>query len=297
MTERPGYWPAIHEPRCERITTPVSFISPRDASRHWPGSPSQGGCESSKRKPRSNPGISETKTVLASTLYYRLDQIRIMRAIPQAPQEEFPAIVEIRKELATEPKAKMSQVDLMVALARCGEHAEAARIAEHLVSSPPKDEYLYFQAACGYALASQAASGNDALVSRYQSAAFDCLRQGKKARLERPDDAGNRPGPGTHPRRPGSVRPCSRNSSWLRSLSLSVVSCQLQNAFACDGDQRADQLRRATGKGHRTPRSRSGAKCVCPQRRLVGGSVPRATDNGQLTADTASAVKWSFRHA
>ena len=68
----------------------------------------------------------------------------------------------------------------MVALARCGEHAEAARIAEHLVSSPPKDEYLYFQAACGYALASQAASGNDALVSRYQSAAFDCLRQGKK---------------------------------------------------------------------------------------------------------------------
>ena len=34
------------------------------------------------------------------------------------------------KSSATEPKAKRPQADLMLALARCGDHAEAAKIAD-----------------------------------------------------------------------------------------------------------------------------------------------------------------------
>ncbi len=74
----------------------------------------------------------------------------------------------------------MSQVDLMLAFARCGEHAQAAQIAERLIASPPKDEFLYVQAACGYAIAARAAAGDEGLVRRYKSAAFDCLRQARK---------------------------------------------------------------------------------------------------------------------
>ena len=46
--------------------------------------------------------------------------------------------------------------------------------------SPPKDEFLYEQAACGYALAAETVAADPALVRRYISAALDCLRQAKK---------------------------------------------------------------------------------------------------------------------
>ncbi len=81
----------------------------------------------------------------------------------------------------------MPQIDLMVALARCGEHARAAEIAKALVTTPPKNEQIYFQAACGFALAAGAAgaSGGDASAiagpELYSSdSALDCLRKGKQ---------------------------------------------------------------------------------------------------------------------
>ena len=43
-------------------------------------------------------------------------------------------------------------------MARCGDHAGAAKIAESLVIVPPTDEAIYIQAACGYALAAGAAA-------------------------------------------------------------------------------------------------------------------------------------------
>jgi len=64
----------------------------------------------------------------------------------------------------------MRQSDLMLALARCGDHAGAARIALALVAKPPKDERIYVQAACGDAV----------LVQRYTTAALDCLRKAKE---------------------------------------------------------------------------------------------------------------------
>ena len=71
----------------------------------------------------------------------------------------------------------------MLALARCGDHAEAAKIAEALVATPPKDEAIYVQAACGFALAcgaARTAGGSDAaLVQHYIERALECLRAAK----------------------------------------------------------------------------------------------------------------------
>jgi eukaryotic-like serine/threonine-protein kinase len=86
----------------------------------------------------------------------------------------------IRKELLTIPSAKMPQVEVMLALARCGEHVEAAKIAESLVAGDPLNEQVYFQSACGYALAAGAAAGDAALAVRYTKAAVDCLKKGKE---------------------------------------------------------------------------------------------------------------------
>lgn len=68
----------------------------------------------------------------------------------------------------------------MLATARCGDHAGAAKIAEQLVATPPKDEGLYVQAACGYALAAGAAGRDDCLVECYTDKAIDCLRNARK---------------------------------------------------------------------------------------------------------------------
>jgi hypothetical protein len=72
---------------------------------------------------------------------------------------------------------------LMLALARCGEHVEAAKIAAQLVETPPRDEAIYVQAACGFALASDAAraagGSGAALVQGYIESAIKCLRSAK----------------------------------------------------------------------------------------------------------------------
>ncbi len=87
--------------------------------------------------------------------------------------------LEIRRKLVTEPNAKLPRVDLMLALARCGDHPEAARMAGELIASPPRESNIYFQAACGYALSAGAVKDKDkALAKRYTASAIDCLRKG-----------------------------------------------------------------------------------------------------------------------
>jgi eukaryotic-like serine/threonine-protein kinase len=91
--------------------------------------------------------------------------------------------LKIFKKLDTEPAAKLPKAELMLALARCGDHAGAATIAELLVEKPPKDEAIYIQAACGFALAygaARTAGGSDAaLVQHYSERALECLRAAK----------------------------------------------------------------------------------------------------------------------
>ncbi len=74
----------------------------------------------------------------------------------------------------------MPKVDLMLALARCGEHAEAARIADVLAVTPPTNENFYFQAACGYAIAASCVPNDQALAKHYTAAAIACLKKAKE---------------------------------------------------------------------------------------------------------------------
>ncbi len=66
---------------------------------------------------------------------------------------------DIREELAKDPKAKLSSLELMLALARTGDHQRASEIAEAMIKEEPLDARIYFQAACGFALSAGAAAG------------------------------------------------------------------------------------------------------------------------------------------
>ena len=48
------------------------------------------------------------------------------------------------------------------------------------MATPPRDEHLYFQAACGYALAAGAVGYDNVLTKHYTAAAVDCLRLGRE---------------------------------------------------------------------------------------------------------------------
>jgi eukaryotic-like serine/threonine-protein kinase len=177
VAERPDYWPAVYD--LARTYNNAGFV-------HYPQGHEpavareyhQKALELIEARAKVDPANLDTKTVLATTLYY--DATCALKSGDSAGAAAgYRRCLEIREALATEPKAKMSQVDLMVALARCGKHAEAAKIAAHLIASPPKDEFLYFQAACGYALAAEAAAGNETLAGQYKAAALNCLREGK----------------------------------------------------------------------------------------------------------------------
>ena len=130
-----------------------------------------------EKRAKADPADLDTQGRVAETLYFLATcQLRLGDAT--SADSNYQRCLEIRKTLAKDPAVKGMEVNLMLALARCGQHAAAAKIAEALVATPPKDAHLYFQSACGYALAI-AKAGDAALVRRYTDAALDCLRQGK----------------------------------------------------------------------------------------------------------------------
>jgi hypothetical protein len=132
-----------------------------------------------RKRALADPLDFDNKQTIARTLYYEAT-CALHSGDKEGAAAGFRECRDLCQELATEPKAKMPQTDLMLALARCGDHAGAAKIAEALVATPPKDEGLYFQSACGYALAAGAARGDAALVKSYTTAALNCLRKAKE---------------------------------------------------------------------------------------------------------------------
>lgn len=62
----------------------------------------------------------------------------------------------------------------MLALARCGDHAGAAKLAEALTAGSTGHPGMQFYAACGYALC-RAAAPDAADKDKYASAALKCL--------------------------------------------------------------------------------------------------------------------------
>jgi serine/threonine-protein kinase len=125
----------------------------------------------------AEPDNFDTKARLAETLYYEAT-CALQMGDKAGSDASYERCLQYHKELARDPKAKSLQADLMLALARCGDHAEAAKIAESLVATPPRDENLYYRSACGYALAS-AAVRDDSVAKIYRDAAVRCLQQAK----------------------------------------------------------------------------------------------------------------------
>ncbi len=132
-----------------------------------------------EKRAEADPLDFDNKRTLADTLYYEAT-CALHAGDKNGAAVGYQRCLTLRRELVTEPKAKLPQSDLMLARARCGDHAGAAKIALVLVAKPPKDERLYVQAACGYALAAGAAGGDAVLVQRYKTAAIDCLRKAKE---------------------------------------------------------------------------------------------------------------------
>ncbi len=127
-----------------------------------------------------DPSNVETKAALARTLYY--DATCALHSGDAAgAAAEYRRCLELRKSMVDEKGAKYPQVDLMVALARCGEHAEAAKIADVLAATPPTNENFYYQAACGYSIAAGCVGNDKAVAERYTSASIASLRKAKDA--------------------------------------------------------------------------------------------------------------------
>ena len=133
-----------------------------------------------RNRARLDPADFENKHSLGQTLYYEAT-CALHSGDKDGAAAGYRECLKICKELATEPTAKPYKADLMLALARCGDHAEAAKIAEALVATPPKDEAIYVQAACGYALASGAAAGR-----RGRRASFSTTPRGPSIAYARP---------------------------------------------------------------------------------------------------------------
>jgi tetratricopeptide (TPR) repeat protein len=177
LTERPELWPAVSDlVRCYNNAGRLHFplrhdpVAARELHRQ--------ALALIEERATADPPNLETQLVLAETLYYDAT-CALHSGKAEAAKEQYRRCLEIRKKLVTEPDAKLPKVNLMLALARCGYHAEAAQMAGQLIESPPRESHLYFQAACGYALAASA-TADAGLARRYTSAAVDCLKKGKK---------------------------------------------------------------------------------------------------------------------
>jgi serine/threonine-protein kinase len=177
VAEHPDFWPAVHD---------LAMSYNNSGLLRFPQGRDPDGARAFHRKAlnlieqraAADPKSAETKAQLAKTAYYEAT-CALSSGDAAGAASGYRRCLKIWRELATDPTEKGSQVDLMLALARCGEHAEAAKIAGALVATPPKNAYLYIQAACGFALAAGAAAHDAATVQRYTDAAVSCLRKGK----------------------------------------------------------------------------------------------------------------------
>ncbi len=131
-----------------------------------------------EKRVQVNPADFDAKTRLAETLYCEAT-CALHAGDADAAAAGYRRCRDLYKLMATEPKAKVSRSGLMLVTARCGEHAEAAKIADALMATPPQDENHDFLTACGYALCAGAARADAALVRRYTDEAIASIRQGK----------------------------------------------------------------------------------------------------------------------
>src|SRR5262249_26292141 len=85
--------------------------------------------------------------------------------------------LDIRRALPQGPDDKIQQINLAVALARCGEHEEAVGISRRLLADSQHSAEIAIEVACALALCA-GATADPALKSRYTEETYAAIRDG-----------------------------------------------------------------------------------------------------------------------
>ncbi len=150
--------------------------NPELARRHY-----QEALDGFLRRLEDEPESVQAKFSVALTHYY-VATAALRAGDRDSAAAHYRACRDIRVELAKDPKTKLNSMDLMLALARTGEHERASQIAESMIKVPPLDARIYFHAACGFALSAGAAASlpptaeSRRWVRHYTDRALDALR-------------------------------------------------------------------------------------------------------------------------
>ena len=198
LAEQPEFWPAVYDlARSYNNTGFLLYPAGHDPAAARPYH--HKAVELISRRVEADPDDGQPRGALAESLYYEAT-CALHSGDPVAAAAGYRRCKEIREGLATDPKATTARVSLLIAVARCGDHARAAAIAHEILATGLRDEQMDFQLACGYSLAAGAAdaersclqsaigtapaaiaAGIDAaLVRLYTDLAVDCLRKAKQ---------------------------------------------------------------------------------------------------------------------
>ncbi len=198
LAERPDLWPAVYDlARSYNNAGFLLFPSGREpaAAREF----HHRAAELISRRVEADPADMVPRSALAEALYYEAT-CALYSGDHRAADRGYRRCLRIREALATDPKDKIARVNLMIVVARCGDHARAAAIGRELLATPPHDEQILYYLACAYALAAGAAGAEQerlqealgsvpsvmaggidaALVRLHTDLALDCLRKGKQ---------------------------------------------------------------------------------------------------------------------
>ena len=110
--------------------------------------------------------------------HYYLGTALLRPGDKKGPRVHDTRCLELREALSKVPAARMEEVDMLIALARVGRVAEAAKIADELIAVPPQDARIDFFAACGYALCAGAVADDEKAARRYTDLALAALSKG-----------------------------------------------------------------------------------------------------------------------
>jgi tetratricopeptide (TPR) repeat protein len=118
----------------------------------------------------------EFRKNLAAALYSRGTAARRMKE-SLAADKCFRECLQIRNELAAnDPKNDRARMDLILVLPHCGEHEQAAKLAEALRTSRQDDRELLITIARCYAQCAAAVPGDTPLAARYEQKALESLQ-------------------------------------------------------------------------------------------------------------------------
>ncbi len=117
--------------------------------------------ETFEQRFNADKGNRVAKRDLALALYYRATA-ELMLNDRESSDADYRRALELFKEIAAiggqaDAVDRQAEIQLMLTQARCGFYKEAAKIADDIMNHPPKNPYIFAQAAYGYALASAAA--------------------------------------------------------------------------------------------------------------------------------------------